>query len=213
MPTGDRSAVGHDALKPIANVQTRFAAGQLGMWLFLLSLAMVFGASIVAYVIVRMQLVSEDDWRPDNAPGLPSLLFVSTGILLVGSLTLALANRSASQGGSGSRVGGWMLVTCVFLFAFLVTQTIAWIELVQQNLMFDESLYAWMFYVLTGLHALHVIAGLPPAFVTTRHAFQGHYSTSKVSRAGLIYCGMYWHFLDAVWIVLYLVLLWGMRTG
>ena len=96
---------------------------------------------------------------------------------------------------------------------FLVLQTLAWIDLVEENLVFDESLYAWMFYVLTGLHALHVVAGLPPAFVTTAHAYQGRYSTSRVSRAGLVYCGMYWHFLDAVWVVLYLVLLWGMRSG
>ena len=106
-----------------------------------------------------------------------------------------------------------MVATCVLLVAFLMMQTVAWIDLAQNNLAFGDSLYAWMFYVLTGLHAIHVLAGLPPAFVTTHKAFKGRYTEDGTSRAGLVYCGMYWHFLDGVWIVLYIVLLWGMRPG
>ena len=66
-----------------------------------------------------------------------------------------------------------MVATCVLLVAFLVMQTIAWVDLAEHNLVFGESLYAWMFYVLTGLHAIHVLAGLPPAFITTYNAFKG----------------------------------------
>lgn len=201
------------SFSPIKNASTRLEAGRLGIWLFLLSLGMLFGATIFAYIVVRLQLVSENDWRPADAPGLPWLLLLSTAILLLGSVTLAMANRAAARGANGARVGGWMIATCMLLVAFLLMQSVAWIDLAGRNLVFGASLYAWMFYILTGLHAIHVLAGLPPAFITTRNAFKGRYTQDVTSRAGLVYCGMYWHFLDGVWIVLYVVLLWGMNSG
>ena len=60
---------------PISDPRTRLDAGRLGMVLFLLSLGMVFGATIIAYVVVRQQLMAENDWKPDDSPGLPWLPF------------------------------------------------------------------------------------------------------------------------------------------
>ena len=67
-----------------------------------------------------------------------------------------------------------------------------------------DSLYAWTFYVLTALHALHVLGGLPPMLIVTVRALRMGYGPSD--HRGLVYCAMYWHFLDAVWIVLYAIL-------
>ena len=196
---------------PITDPQTRLAAGRLGMALFLLSLGMVFAATIIAYVVVRLQLVAENDWKPEGTPGLPWLLLLSTFFLLFSSGTLHAAMRSARLGQSAARVGGWMSVTCVLALAFLGSQVIAWIDLFRANLIFDESLYAWTFYILTGLHAFHVLCGLPPLALTTRNAWRGAYGTDAVSRSGLFHCAAYWHFLDGVWVVLFLVLAWGTR--
>lgn len=196
---------------PISDPRTRLDAGRLGMVLFLLSLGMVFGATIIAYVVVRQQLMAENDWKPDDSPGLPWLLLLSTVLLLSSSATMHAAVTSARRGCSGRTVGGWMSVTCVLVLAFLVSQVVVWTDLVRSNLIFDESLYAWTFYILTGLHALHVLCGLPPLAITTRHAWQGLYGTDPVSRSGLWHCSAYWHFLDGVWVVLFLVLAWGTR--
>ena len=205
--------MGNTSFTPFKDDHAEHDAGRMGMWLFLGSLGMVFGATIFAYIVVRLQLVSEADWFPEDAPGLPWLLYVSTCMLLFVSGALVMANRLATQGGSPRAVGGWMIAAGVLILAFLGMQAVAWIDLVSNNLLFGQSLYAWMFYVLTGLHALHVLAGLPPAFVTTANAFKGRYTGLGANRAGLVYCGMYWHFLDGVWIALFLVLIWGMRPG
>ena len=199
------------AQSPFRDERTQFAAGRLGMWIFLVSLGMVFAAVVVAYVVVRLQLVSEDDWKPEGAPGLGWLLVLSTVLLIGASCTLWGGSVAARNGRVGRTVGAWMLASCILIVGFLVNQTFAWIDLWRANLVFDESLYAWTFYILTGLHALHVIGGLGPLVLTTHNVFLGRYGKEATSRAGLVYCGMYWHFLDAVWLVLYVVLLWGTR--
>lgn len=196
---------------PITDLRTRLDAGRLGMLLFILSLGMVFAATIVAYVVVRLQLVAENDWRPDDAPGLPALLVLSTLCLLLSSATLHGASVSARAGRSGRVVGGWMGATSLLGLAFLASQLLAWADLARANLVFDESLYAWTFYILTGLHALHVLCGLPPLAVVTRNAWRGCYRPEALTRAGLNHFALYWHFLDAVWLVLVLVLAWGTR--
>ena len=180
------------------------------MVLFLISLGMVFATVVIAYVVVGMQLAKEGDWRPPGSPGLPPILIASTFLMIGSSLTISLACRSAARSERPSRVGGWMLLTLCLVGGFLITQGIAWWILVELDLSFSSSLYAWLFYIMTGIHALHVLGGLGPLCVVTRHACSGRYTSDPVSRRGLVYCGMYWHFIDAAWIILYLALWWGM---
>ena len=182
------------------------------MALFLVSLAMVFATVVLAYIVVGLQLAQEGEWRPAGAPGLPNILLLSTGLLLGSSLTLGLASRSAARSATPARVGGWMLLTLALVVGFLITQAIAWTDLVEADLGFRSSLYAWLFYILTGVHALHVLGGLAPLCIVTRNAFSGRYAADRFARRGLVYCGMYWHFIDVAWVILYLTLLWGMGT-
>jgi cytochrome c oxidase subunit 3 len=88
-----------------------------------------------------------------------------------------------------------------------VLQFVAWREAVADNMRLKDHLYAWTFFVLTGLHGAHVVGGLIPLGVVTAKALRGRYGPDRAS--GAIYCGMYWHFLDAVWIVLYATLWLG----
>ncbi len=198
---------------PIADEKQRLQALLLGVWLFLLTLAMVFATTIVGYVVVRLQLISANDWKPEGAPGLPWELFVSTVLLLASSVSTHAARSAAGKGGTGRTVGTWMALTCALAVGFLVFQALAWGVLIRQELTFGDSLYAWLFFVLTGLHGLHVLCGLPPLAIVTRRAFHGAYGSEPVSHAGLTFFAMYWHFLDGVWLVLFLVLLWGSRPG
>lgn len=184
----------------------------MGMWIFLISLAMVFLTTVIAYLIIRSQLISSGEWKLEDPPGLPRLLYISTFFLLAASLAFRAASVSLKHVSRSRQTGRWMLFACLLVLGFLISQTFAWIDLAtNEKLAFDSSLYAWLFYVLTGLHVAHVLAGLPPLIITTRNALAGRYEATAKDVSGLTYCVMYWHFLDGVWVVLFLVLLFGMR--
>ena len=188
---------------PFDDPAARFEAGRFGMWLFLIVLGVLFVATILGYLVVRID--NGETFVPSDAPPPPELLLVSTLALLVSSFTM---QRAVAAGRSGDpRQGGMMVVTMLLALAFLVMQGVAWAQLVRENLTITDNLYAWSFYVLTGLHAAHVIGGLPPMAITTWRAMRGRYGPEN--HRGIVYCAMYWHFLDAVWIVLYATLWFG----
>jgi cytochrome c oxidase subunit 3 len=97
-----------------------------------------------------------------------------------------------------------MVATSALALGFLGAQLLAWRELLAQNLGPTDNLYGWTFYVLTAIHAAHVLGGLPPLAITTWRASRGFYGPAD--HRGITYCAMYWHFLDGVWIVLYATL-------
>ena len=98
-------------------------------------------------------------------------------------------------------------MTLLLALAFLAIQTFAWWDLVGRGMDFSRHLYAWTFYFLTGLHAVHVLGGVIPLWIVTRRVRRGDRSPSV--RRGIFYTAMYWHFLDVAWVVLYLTLMAG----
>jgi cytochrome c oxidase subunit 3 len=150
----------------------------------------------------------DDDgvWPPAGMPALPVTLLWSTIVLLASSATQVLASRAANRGDvRGLR--RWMIITLALAIAFLAMQGWAWSDLVDRGLDFSQHLYAWTFYFLTGLHAIHVIGGvIPMCFVTARAVRLGY---TREDHRGVAYVAMYWHFLDVAWIILYLTLLWA----
>jgi cytochrome c oxidase subunit 3 len=195
------------AKTPIPDPALRFAAGKHGMRLLLVSLGMLFAASMLMYMIVRVQ---SPEWPPRGMPPLPPLLIVSTMVLLVSSATMqwAVASARCDRPAATARA---MAITSLLAVIFLALQALAWIEMILANLDIHDHLYAFTFYVLTALHALHVVGGLGPMFIVTARAFRGRYSSRDY--AALVYCAMYWHFLGAVWLVLYATLLVGTYWG
>ncbi len=178
------------------------SAGTFGMVLFLVSLSVLFIASIVGFLVVRLRAPV---WPPPGSQGLPKGLWVSTFILLASSATLHAALR-AVRGGRRQAVSGWLAATTFLGLAFLTSQAVNWIRLFGLEGGPKESgLYAFTFYILTGLHALHVLGGLIPLGITTFRSLAGRYTAR--SHAGLRYMSMYWHFLDGVWLVLFAILL------
>jgi len=196
---------------PFSDHRSRFLAGVFGVRLFIVSLTMLFGASLLAFVIIRVQLHEKRLW-PENLPDLPPLLWLSTAVLLVSSVTMQWALVSVRRDELDSlRIG--LALTTVLGAAFLLVQARCWLiwmePISQQWLDSDEYRFALTsFYILTGLHALHVIGGLVPLAIVTRNAFAGMYSAEHHS--GVRYTAMYWHFLGAVWIVLYAAMLIGL---
>ncbi len=97
-----------------------------------------------------------------------------------------------------------MIVTAVLALAFLIVQAFNWYAILEANTAVKSTIYGFTFFVLTGLHALHVIGGIVPIWVVTRRANTGRYSAKD--HDGVRLCAYYWHFLGVVWIILFVAL-------
>ena len=191
-------------ITPFDDAEARLAAGVQGMRWFLVSLAVLFGSVLIGYLSLRMLVVSG---RP-QLPPLPRGLWVSTLLLVASSGTLIAAVRAARRGDADG-LARYLAATVLLGLAFLAVQTgcwIAWIGPMRDAVGQAERRFLLTgFYVLTGMHALHVIGGLVPLAVITRRARAGRYT--RDFHPGVIYTAMYWHFLGVIWIVLYATLL------
>jgi cytochrome c oxidase subunit 3 len=181
---------------PPANRSSRVDASTLGMLLFIISEIMVFGAFFTAYFFIRV--VQGDQWFPVDGHKLPvATAFVNTCILCSSSVTLHWAELSIKKGNrNGLRAG--MLATFLLGLTFLFVQINEYV-----NIGFAPHDFAQgsVFYGLTGLHGAHVAIGLTLlAFVNIR-AFRGHFSPEQ--HRGVEIPGIYWHFVDVMWIVVF----------
>lgn len=202
--TIDMTPQGHGDRSVYRTEGDRFGAGRLGMVLFLGSLAMLFGATILAIVAIRLD---ENAW-PRNLPPLPVAVWISTGLLLLSSATMQWGVVASRHGAVNiTRIA--MLCTLFLGVGFLVSQTIAWFDwntAIQVMVERDEAagLAVTGFHVLTGIHAAHVIGGLIPLGVI---AYLVVFISWSVERSrGIYYTAMYWHFLDLVWVALVITL-------
>lgn len=176
-------------------------ADPLGFSLFLVSLGVLFLGSLVAYFAVRSRF---DVWPPAGTPPLPRLLWVSSTLIVIGGATVqwALVSARANRPGALRRA---LALTLALGVGFLVTQTLSWVQLLSGHTdVHQHHVFGYLFIFVTGLHALHVVGGLVPLAVVTVNAFRGRYSA--VNPSGVRYCAIYWHFLGAVWLVLFGVL-------
>ncbi|TAM48312.1 MAG: heme-copper oxidase subunit III [Acidobacteria bacterium] len=194
MTAGDGRNGGRDEPAPIET-------GRLGMRLLVAALSMLFAASLVAYGLIRSRAAV---WPPAGMPHLPATLWVSTVLILASSVTMQAAVRAVRAGRERALRAG-MLLTTLLGVLFLVSQTLNWFALVAAHLTAKANLYGFTFYILTGLHAAHVVGGLIPLAVVTARAFRGRYSAEF--HPGVEYCAIYWHFLDVVWVVMFAVLM------
>ncbi len=186
-----------------ADVDTRdlnapaFSTSKVGLWVFLGAITSLFSLFVSAYY-VRM---GYGDWRALPEPG---LLWFNTGLLVASSLAMqraaGAANRRQLTGVRNSLgLGG------LFAFAFLAGQLLVWRDLVDAGYFIDSNPANAFFYVLTALHGLHLSGGL----VAWARTFIRAWAKFNVFdlRLSVDLCAIYWHFLLAVWIVLFAVLL------
>ncbi len=182
-------------------------AGTLIVALVLASVTMAFGVAVALYLYTW---AAAPHWPPPGAPRLPPGLWLSTALLIASGGTMVVALRAA-RNGRWRRLRRAIAATLVLGVGFLVTQTLNWGVAVAAHMPPGASLYAATFYVLTGLHAAHVLGGLVPLTLVTARAWRGLYSPAH--HIGVKWMAMYWHFLGIVWIVLYGVLLAGEGVG
>jgi cytochrome c oxidase subunit III len=175
--------------------------GTLGMIIFIVSLSMLFAASIFVYLLMRHM---HQPWPPQGFPELPASLWLSTLDIVFTSVTIqgaVVAARREDQVGLRRN----LLVTLLLGLGFLGLQSYAWYDIWRQVAAIPglSGPYLKMFYALTGLHAAHVLGGIVPLAMVTVAAYQGMYGRKK--NAVVRYTALYWHFLDVVWCVLFAV--------
>lgn len=185
---------------PFREPESRGNRYRIGMWVGLASIAMMFTSLSSAY-IVRSGTAA--DWLPLR---IPRVMFVSTLIILLSSVTIEIARRKLKQS-FPEAYSKYLLLTALLGLAFLGSQLIAWRQLAGQGIYVASHPHSSFFYLLTGAHAVHIAGGLlaltflwfrsrrqSPAFVAKRQA-----TADAVS--------IYWHFMDGLWIYLFLLLL------
>jgi cytochrome c oxidase subunit III len=181
---------------PAANVSSRVEAQFLGMLLFIISEIMLFGAFFTAYFFIRV--VAGDEWFPIDGISLPKAVAgVNTAILISSSFTMHWALEGArNENRNALRVG--LLTTTLLGLTFLAVQVNEYVHI---GFSPQDHAQGTIFYGLTGLHGCHVFVGLTLLTFATIRAFRGHF-TAKEHR-GVEVPGIYWHFVDVMWIVVY----------
>jgi cytochrome c oxidase subunit III len=202
-----------------ATAEQQREASTLGMWLFLATEIMFFGGMFCAYLIYRY-------WYYDEfAAGSRSINIwlgaINTGVLICSSLTVALAVKAAQLGKRKSQVV-LLVLTLIFGVAFLVIKGVEWREKFLEHhvpgLSFSAAdiiqrypqlhidphhiqLYFSLYFAMTGLHALHMLIGIGIFVFLTYKAWKGTYTPTYHTPIEI--GGLYWHFVDIVWIYLF----------
>jgi len=180
---------------PIANKSSRVEAPLLGMFLFIASEIMLFGAFFTAYFFVRVAAGTPWPTPPFHLP--VYVAGINTAILVTSSFTVHWALQSIKRDNHAGLKAG-LLLTFLMGLTFLLTQILEYSRI---GFAPKDGAFATIFFCLTGLHGAHVFVGLTLlAFAATR-AFRGHYSAAH--HHGVEIPGIYWHFVDVMWIVVY----------
>jgi cytochrome c oxidase subunit 3 len=181
---------------------------KLGMWVFLLSEVMFFTALIGSYIILRSSH-PEAFAEPGEVLNVPLTAF-NTFVLICSSVTMVKAFAAIENGDQGG-LRRWLLATVGLGAFFLGVQAYEYAKLASHGFVprvasyhaAGEPLYGATFYTLTGFHGAHVTLGVLAMIWITTRAFRGKYT--QESHGGVEAMGLYWHFVDLVWIILFTI--------
>ena len=180
---------------PKPNQSSRVDAQTLGIYLFIISEVMLFGAFFTAYFFLRV--VKGDPW-PAPGTDIPVLVAaVNTAVLVSSSFTMHWATMAAKAGNRAAMRAG-LFATFFLGLTFLSVQVNEYVHLGWSP---QDHAQGTIFYGLTGLHGAHVFVGLNLLLFATIRAFRGHFNAKE--HRGVEVPGIYWHFVDAMWIVVY----------
>src|SRR5262245_59316167 len=185
---------------PAISPERTLSAGQWGMISFLVSEVALFGTLIVTYVFY----LGKDVVGPTPAVALSlSLVVWTTACLLASSGTIHVAERTLERGNPRGFLG-WWLATIVLGAVFLGGTAFEWHDLiVRHHLTIIRNLFGTTYYTLVGLHALHVTGGVTIMLIVLGLALARQVTAASRPAVGLV--SWYWHFVDAVWVVVFTV--------
>jgi cytochrome c oxidase subunit 3 len=169
------------------------------MWLFIVSIIMLFAAFTSAYLVRK----AEGNWVEFE---LPNLFYYSTAVLLGSSASMHFAYLAAKKDQFNAlRIS--ISITFVLGLIFLIMQFYGWSDLVEKNVYFVGNPSGSFVYVFSGLHGLHLISGLIVLLVALVAAFRMKIESRALTQIKI--CATYWHFLDALWVYLFIFLVFN----
>jgi cytochrome c oxidase subunit 3 len=186
----------HGDHPPAANASSRVDARVLGMFMFIASEIMLFGSFFTAYFFVRV-VNNPPSWPPEGFHLPVYVAGINTAILVTSSFTMHWALTSIKRGNRAGLKAG-LVLTFLMGFTFLATQIAEYARIGFQP---GDNAFTTIFFCLTGLHGAHVFVGLTILLAMTMRAFRGHFSPDH--HHGVEIGGIYWHFVDVMWIVVY----------
>lgn len=167
--------------------------GRIAMWWVIGSEIVIFGGLICCYLLYRLRF---PEWAEHASHTSTPLGALNTLVLLTSSLTAVLAHQAAGHGELGKTVRN-LRITAALGFVFLVVKAAEYTTEISHGYTLSANLFWTFYYLMTGLHAAHVVAGMIALMVVARGASRGE-NLHRVEMAGL-----YWHFVDVVWIFLF----------
>ena len=175
---------------------------QVLMWFLLIVVFMTFSGLAAAYIVVSTNGVVE--WQPFN---LPPQLWVSTILIFASSLTYFRAQKFINQNEQPS-AKKWLTATTVLGAVFVSSQVLAWLELVRRGVYWESNPYAGFFYILTAVHAVHVLGGIIALGSIVMRTWNHSVLETDLKRSQTMaqVVGWYWHFMGVLWFGIFLLL-------
>jgi heme/copper-type cytochrome/quinol oxidase subunit 3 len=189
----DHREDGRGSWPPVSNAR-------LGMWMLLATETVFFGGLVGAFLVLRLNAVV---WPPAGQPRLPvGVTAANTAVLLLSSYTLT-RGLAAIRRSDGLGLARWIARTAGLGALFLAVQGAEWIRLVHFGLTVSSGAYGGTFYTVIGTHGVHVLIALVWLTLVLGQARCGRYTGRD--HVGVAVCAMYWHFVVALWPLLYLL--------
>jgi len=188
-------ATGHETFE----TSTGLSNEKLGMWVFLSSECLLFGGLISTYLLLQDRSVSGP--TPEEIFDIP-FTSMSSFVLLMSSLTMVLA-VSAITRGDQSRNRLWLTTTALLGAIFIGGQIYEFTAFYREGLGFTTNIFGSAFYTLTGFHGVHVTVGILMLLSLVGLSLRGQLGQDRAETVEII--GLYWHFVDVVWIVIFTV--------
>ena len=182
-------------VQPVATRRsaTGIQTGKLAVWWLIGSEIVIFGGLLMSYISLRLL---HDSWSAESAHTNMWLGATNTFILLTSSLFVVLAHHAAEHGDK-EKAFKYLWITIAFGLGFLVVKGFEWTGEIQHGLTITKSLFWAFYYVAAGIHGLHVIGGM---IIMAMISFDVK-KNKNLQRVE--YIGLYWHFVDIVWIFLF----------
>lgn len=176
---------------------TNIPTSKILLWVLLASIIMLFAGLTSAYIVRQ----AEGNWVHFE---LPKLFYLSTAFIIISSLSMQWAVVAIKKNQTRNLLTG-LIITLGLGLAFSFTQFLAWSKLVDEKIFFVGNPSGSFLYVLTGLHLAHLAGGLIYLLVVITKSIMNRYNAENNLQVQL--CSIYWHFLDALWVYLFVFLL------
>src|SRR5437016_9280988 len=174
---------------------------RIGAWAGIGGIVMLFTALASAYIV---RSASGNDWQPIV---MPKVLWLSTAVIVISSVTMEISRRSLKQD-KNSSYSSWLMVTVVLGLGFVASQLVAWRQLWRQGVYMASNPHSSFFYLFTAAHGVHLLGGLLAlSYLLLRTRKKRNSIEGELRRVGAVDAAtIYWHFMDGLWICLFLLL-------